>query len=817
MFDGVEVYQYRRDKDGGGVNDDSRLATGKIGGGRKSIINWLNIKDLAGMALMLSAGFLLGRSVLLGELLPFGPAFVAAAFAAYRGAALPALLGTGVGLFTATGGWDLAVRCITLAVAGMTALSLPARAPVHYPLGGAVFALMVLAGTGYAAVFNPSNYEYIRVLFESVFGALLAVAFFRGISSLSLVSGRKRVPADGLFCLALLGTSIVAAAGQLQWGYVSPGGVLAGLAVMVAGHVGGGGLGASAGAVMGILPGLVYVVSPSAAGAAAFAGLLAGLCRVYGRAGVVAGFLLGHVLLIVYLGNGGDITEVLSESASAAALFLLIPGFLLQSLREYLPVVRPWNLPGEGPGDTRGDGVIKKLEQWGKIFEEIARSYHRAESSAGAKDKKERPGAVEQLKELVCSGCPVAKLCWGKEQSHTRRLMHELMAEAGQGKVPGEVIDNNPELAGRCSRRGELAVGAGCLAKMQRMSRYWENCLEESRELVYGHMRGMRGVIRCLAREIEAERETWRRRAGFYKQELKQAGLQVSGLAVYPGEDGKCEIEVTMPACGGLKKCLYDMARHLSRLSDMDLAPAFLDCTRYDGEDFCTIRFYPGIKYGVRLGLVGIPAPPNTVSGDSHCLVQLGGGRLAVILSDGMGTGTVAAAESRATLRLLQQLLKAGFEGEPAIRMVNSTLMRNSQEDKFATVDMIIVNLYTGHTEMIKIGAAPSIWVSKGDVEIILSKSLPVGIVEEIHTCSESRRAKSGDMVVMVTDGVMDAHRGEEKSEEWVAGVLKEIIHLPPREVAELLAKLAQSRQSRRAPDDMTIAVIQIDKNRYQY
>ena len=813
MLDGVGVYQYRRRKDNQEKLDELRFSAGSGDSRHKRNIYRLTIKSVTGVLLLSAAGFLLGRSAVLGELFPFGPAMVAAAFAFYRGAALPALLGAIGGLFSVTAGWDLVVRVMSLAITGMAVLSLPARVGVHsFLMGGTVFAVMVVTGTGYVALTGPSNYDYIRVLFESIFGFLFAVAFYKAFSGLGQVVRRERLPADGLFCLVLLLVSVIAAAGQVQWGYISPGGLLAGLAVLVAGYVGGGGLGASAGAVMGVLPGLVYAISPAAAGAAAFAGLLGGLGRALGRPGVVAGFLLGNILLTVYLGSGRDIVSVLGESASAALVFLFLPAVVLNGLRTYLPVVQPWDLTGSAGQEAREDEAAKRLKHWSRVLEEISRSYERAGGS-GAPGKKDRSrvGPVDELKEMVCSGCPVHRLCWEKEGKRTRAHLQGLMDAAEQTKsLDIERLDT--DFYRHCSRAGEMAVGAGCLSRLQRMRVFWENCLRESRELVSGHMRGMRGVVEHLAREMEAGKENWRQREEFYKRELKQAGMPVSSLILYPGT-GNCEVEVTMPACGGMKKCRYDVAPLLSRFIGDNLATAFLDCMCRGKEDFCTFRLYPGLKYGLRLGLAGATAGGNQVSGDSYAVLQLGGGRVVAMISDGMGAGPVAAAESGTTLALLKQLLRAGFSGEPAIRTVNSVMIRRSPEDTFATVDMLVVDLYAGEAEIIKTGAAPSFWVRQGRVDIVRSASLPVGIVEEIKMFYENKKISFGDMLIMATDGVADAHRGEGEKEEWVAGLLGEIIDLPPAEVAELVVKLARGGDGRRVADDMTVVAVRVEEN----
>lgn len=48
-------------------------------------------------------------------------------------------------------------------------------------------------------------------------------------------------------------------------------------------------------------------------------------------------------------------------------------------------------------------------------------------------------------------------------------------------------------------------------------------------------------------------------------------------------------------------------------------------------------------------------------------------------------------------------------------------------------------------------------------MEIIRSATLPIGVLQDIEIDTETRKLESGDYVIMVTDGVMDACRQENR------------------------------------------------------
>ena len=93
-------------------------------------------------------------------------------------------------------------------------------------------------------------------------------------------------------------------------------------------------------------------------------------------------------------------------------------------------------------------------------------------------------------------------------------------------------------------------------------------------------------------------------------------------------------------------------------------------------------------------------------SGDSVLTCNLPDGRLAVILSDGMGKGSRAQQESQVVVKELRKLLKRGIQPSRAIKIVNKRLI--GSDELFATVDLTIIDKCTGVASLYKLGAATS-------------------------------------------------------------------------------------------------------------
>ena len=74
----------------------------------------------------------------------------------------------------------------------------------------------------------------------------------------------------------------------------------------------------------------------------------------------------------------------------------------------------------------------------------------------------------------------------------------------------------------------------------------------------------------------------------------------------------------------------------------------------------CKIRLMPAVKYQVEVDVVEKAKCLDDVNGDSYMVKLLDDGRLAMAISDGMGTGISASRESKAAIKMLAKLLEMG-------------------------------------------------------------------------------------------------------------------------------------------------------------
>lgn len=171
-----------------------------------------------------------------------------------------------------------------------------------------------------------------------------------------------------------------------------------------------------------------------------------------------------------------------------------------------------------------------------------------------------------------------------------------------------------------------------------------------------------------------------------------------------------------------------------------------------------------------RVGVAKRPRRGGTISGDSELIAELSGNRVVFGLSDGMGVGPRAAWESGTAMSLMEQLLMAGFSQSISVRAVNTTLLLRSVDDHFATLDLLLLDRVAHSMEVVKVAASPTFVRRRGHAFEIQSHSLPVGIVQEVTIDPVTSPVESGDVVVMVTDGVIEANQpgAEERLKEFL-------------------------------------------------
>ncbi len=332
--------------------------------------------------------------------------------------------------------------------------------------------------------------------------------------------------------------------------------------------------------------------------------------------------------------------------------------------------------------------------------------------------------------------------------------------------------------------------------------------LEQARQIVPNQLRGLERITAHIAEQVRIDDGRSEELEVRIAEELTRRDISYQELRVLHAAGEHPEVSLIYNGvCNGEGSCCRQVAQAVTSALIETYTPWQVECKGHRGG--CSIRLLPERPYELIVRGATVPREPGAVSGDTYAKAELADGKVALLLSDGMGVGPRAALESKATVTMLQRLISVGFDREFAVQTVNSVMLLRSMEETYATLDLAVIDLFTGELEFLKIASAPSYLRRENRVDIIHSDSLPVGIISDIKVPTQKYLLQAGDILVMVTDGVLDALPQRVNPEEWLARYIRRDDGADPMGLAESLLTLSGEKAGG-SRDDMTVVVAKL-------
>ena len=351
--------------------------------------------------------------------------------------------------------------------------------------------------------------------------------------------------------------------------------------------------------------------------------------------------------------------------------------------------------------------------------------------------------------------------------------------------------------------------GAAVLDGTAKMSLLWNTRLEENREAMAVQLTEMAQIM------TDTVEHAWDTRNDedleeHLRRKLKAMGLSVYSVLVYSEEHRRQEVYLTMSTRRRRCVAVKDISAALTKLMKKAMMPA-RDSRAFVGGEKVTVLFVERTNFQVLYGVEKAVKGKEKISGDNFSLRHCREGQFIGALSDGMGSGITAYRESELVIDLLEQFLEAGFSKETAVRMINSALILRSDAQVFSTIDIASLDLYTGVCEFLKVGASTTFIRRENWVETISSTSLPAGVFHKLDPDCTGKKLYDGDMVIMVTDGVMDALPAAHQ-ESLMKDIIMEHETGNPSELASYILGRVRQYREKEPSDDMTVLVMGLVK-----
>lgn len=342
-------------------------------------------------------------------------------------------------------------------------------------------------------------------------------------------------------------------------------------------------------------------------------------------------------------------------------------------------------------------------------------------------------------------------------------------------------------------------------AQLELVNDIWKGRMMESRDAIALQLSEMSKILKDCTTSSYVFVNMGEQRERYLRLKLKNMGIALKKIVVLNNRRGINEVNITLKAGRG------------KYVTSKQLETAISDCfgkkykmSRDVGnvikKEYCTYNLIEAPNYFVLHGTAKCGRNGESISGDNFTCMELQSGQTLLSVSDGMGHGLKAYKESEMVLSLLEELMEGGFTEEASLRLINSVFMVDGDDISPASLDMGIIDLYSGVCDFMKIGASTTFVKRGGWIEAIKANSMPIGTENIVDMETASKKLYDGDFVIMVSDGVIDAIDMEDK-ERYMSNILMDIHSTNPQEMAKNILDRVIEEADGRKNDDMLVMV----------
>lgn len=806
MFAETDLSTYKR------LEEKKKQAkSGKVKGLIKNLFLELDMLHLVYFFI----GLVLSRAVLSPKLLPFGLAFFGVAL--YQkvysdektGRVILFFCSTYMGYYTVLGlswalGKYLIAGCLFTLIAGYLGYKDKVLTKWQFALlnGGSILVIEVLN----LVLFPKPLYNSLILLLGPILIGVLNLVLLEGL--VPLFSSKENF--EEINALALLITLAAFNVGlpNISVGIVNLPRVFSSLIIMLIAINSGGAIAAVVGMVIGLFYGISNSYTVEVTGLYALAGLVSGHFKKEDKLGVIVGFVLSVLLYTIFLVEVGNINAIVSEALLAGGIIAIIPRAIINLFEPWIPGTEIHFTETEQQKSTRKQEVISRVQEMSGVFTELANAFEeKSVTEANEDDNLEE--LLSMITNQVCSNCEYYNICWDQEFFKTyQRTVDALSVAEEEGRIKSKKLDSI--MGGDCNRAVRFSDKINRFLEKYETDTFWQQKIEDSREIIGNQLSGISQILEKMGSDLEMEVKFDNNLQRAIRSELQSHGIFLNQIDITKDRH-TTKMAVTKQSCNGEQECTKQIIPILNQMLDQNFKIEWSECGASLGEDLCSFEIVSAARYWVETGIAQVSPDEEEVSGDNYEIIEVDDKETVSVLSDGMGTGQRAALESNTTVQLVGKLINAGFNKKLAIKTVNSALLLRSSEEIFATLDISAINRYTGEADFIKIGSVPTfVKRSNRNIELVRSSSLPVGIIDNIDIeLTQKLQLLPGDMVVMVTDGVLDLQDDGTKQEEWMLRILRNNLINDPQSLAEYILQQAVNLKNR-VDDDMTVLVTRL-------
>lgn len=603
-------------------------------------------------------------------------------------------------------------------------------------------------------------------------------------AALCVKSKKKEWSEDDLLCLMLPGLLLTAGAGRLQAFDVNLGFIAASLVVSALAWCAGCAVGIGAGLGCGLAlllcgQGALTLV------ALTFSALVAGCLQGKNRLLTALCFMLAGCV-VMYLSMLRFVWPSMLALIIGAAGFAAMPRKLINQCARQVRALR-WTQPREN-AYTR-----LKMQRWVLAIDRMADALPKPQPEPIDPDEES-----EALTESLCEGCDRLPICWHEEYV---KMKEGVVALAMRPTDEEETLSLINQYFSACPRIARIPEILTKLDRERQKKTQKVLCADYERGMIQTHLTALSQAAQRMSLEGMMTDGEEAYRLSQVEDALQEA--RFPGHAVFVKKtDGRLIICLQCEALSLRPRTQAQLADRIGLRLNARLRITEEKNGRIILEEEPPMAIETGMATACavtreRRQRVGCPLD----NGDAVLARGLSGGRMLLALSDGMGHGASAQNESKKTLELLSLCMEAGYTRTQAMNAVNGMMLSATGGEKFATVDLCMVDLWTGEGAMNKLGACATMLFQGQKIKVIEGAALPLGIIEHVVPMEHRFTMEENDVLIMMSDGITDAFSAEEE----ILAVLRRSMDDTPQHIADALLQEAIIQKDGLPPDDMTV------------
>lgn len=744
----------------------------------------------------LLCGLLVSRGTLLGTLAPFGASYAAAVPKKYL---FSSLVGTAFGYILLKPTDSFRYIAVIVAIGALRWLMGDIEKVSKSRLFAPLAAFLPTLATGIALLFASTSTlsSFADCFIEAVLSG--AAAYFISVS-VQLADEKRGISAytrQETASLVMTGCVLILAFGSLTFENISLGRIIAITAVLLCARYGG----VNGGAVCGIATGAVFSIASRAqgfvCGGFAFGGLIAGMFAPVGKLGCAIAFLISNGIMSLAFGQNTQLAAVLIESLIGSVVFMILP-------KEVGNIISPVfsNEKNSSLGETLRKNIVMRLDFASKAIYNVRNDVNSVSDKLKDLYSPSFSVVCENVEKEVCNNCGLKTYCYEHRQGVTRDDFFRLeeLLEA-QGRISESDVED--AFVKNCCKKGEIARSMNLNYREYLSAIEAQRRVSDVRGVVAGQFSGVSDILSDLSDEFKNTMRCDLDSSERIISALSALGAIPVECICLVSDGGRMSVELELSSKGDSKLSKGTIMREVSKCCGrrFDLPTVTCEGDRIRAA-LCEMPVYD-----VEIGSDQHIANNGRLCGDCLDYFNDGFGKTYALVCDGMGTGGRAAVDGNMAVSVMGRLLRSGLSADSSLQIVNSALMVKSEDESLSTLDLTGVDLYTGKVTLKKAGAPATFVRKNGRVMVREMPSLPVGILNGVKFSSDTVNLSSGDMVVMVSDGVIT---GDEK---WLEKLIRSWNEGSTQELARAVVDEAIKRRGDSPDDDITALAIRITDN----